>query len=343
MAELWNRLSTRLAQGDNVVLATILQSHGSTPRGIGANMLVFPDGSCYGTIGGGAVEYQVQQLALSTALPEQRSIRKEYTLSNRQAANIGMVCGGNVQVYLQYLSANNTETLAFFQNMSAASQENRSVRWLLSIDTQTEQGQNILCEKNNDLDLPSEVSSLLRRPVPGSVLVNDVFYYVQPISESGSVYLFGGGHISQKVVPVLHSVFFRCVVIDPRAEFVTEALFPNASRRIAQPFQGICNTLSISEDDAIVIVTRGHVDDRTVLIEALQTPAYYIGMIGSRNKINTTYTTLIRENSVPYGALQRVHAPIGLPIGGETPEEIAISIAAELIAARSQRNSTIAP
>jgi len=124
------------------------------------------------------------------------------------------------------------------------------------------------------------------------------------------------------------------VVIDDRPEFADPKKFPDAMEVYQYPFEGVLDRLPIDESSYLVIVTRGHIYDKTVLAQCLKTNAKYIGMIGSRRKRNLIYENLLGEG-LTQDDLDRVHAPIGLHIGAETPEEIAVSIVAELIKIRA--------
>lgn len=149
-------------------------------------------------------------------------------------------------------------------------------------------------------------------------------------------YIFGGGHVSQALVPVISKVNFKSVVYEDRERFADLSLFPGADAAILGSFMNITERVEITEDDYIVIVTRGHQADYEVLEQSLRTPATYIGMIGSRHKFELTRKRL-KEAGFNDDDIARIHNPIGLPILAETPDEIAVSITAELIRHRAER------
>jgi xanthine dehydrogenase accessory factor len=161
-------------------------------------------------------------------------------------------------------------------------------------------------------------------------------YFVEPVSFVSHAYLFGCGHVSQKVAPLLAQLDFSPVVYDDRAEFATQAMFPTAADVICAPFAQADANLSVTPDDEIVIMTRGHANDLTILTWALRTPAYYIGLIGSRSKIAHTRELLLQQGFTD-ADFARVYTPIGLPIRAETPMEIAVSVAAEMIRCRAEQ------
>jgi len=158
---------------------------------------------------------------------------------------------------------------------------------------------------------------------------------LEPIISEPTVYIFGAGHISQQLVPLVKKVHFKTVVIDDREMFANRDRFPEADEVIVIEFEKAFEQLTIDQSSYIVIVTRGHLYDGLILGNAVKTDARYIGMIGSKKKIQTLYQNLLMEG-VPKEVLDRVHAPIGLDINSETPEEIAVSIVAELIKVRGQ-------
>lgn len=160
---------------------------------------------------------------------------------------------------------------------------------------------------------------------------------MQPVGAQGTAYVFGAGHCGEKLVPVLNSLDFFTVVIDDRSDFANRDRFPSADGIVVpESFDGVMATLPIEEDSYIVIVTRGHLHDKSVLRQALTTRAGYIGMMGSKRKVAEIFQAL-REEGFSSQELERVYAPIGLSIEAETPEEIAISIAGELIQVRAAK------
>jgi xanthine dehydrogenase accessory factor len=156
--------------------------------------------------------------------------------------------------------------------------------------------------------------------------------FVEPILPQPALYIFGGGHVSMALALAAHTAGFAIGIIDDRETFANKDRFPMAGE-IFTTYEEAFEKLEPSASSYLVIVTRGHRDDMRVLGWAAQTDARYIGMIGSKRKVLSVYEALEREG-IPIEKLARVHAPVGLEIGALTPEEIAISITAELIAVR---------
>lgn len=159
----------------------------------------------------------------------------------------------------------------------------------------------------------------------------DVF--VECITPQPAAMIFGGGHISKSLAKVLEIAGFRVSVIDNREAFANRERFPDVAEVYSDEFEEAFPKLPINESSYLVIVTRGHRDDMRVLRLALNTPARYIAMIGSKRKVISVMKELEKED-IPREAFDRIFAPMGLEIGAISPEEIAVSVAAEMIAVR---------
>ncbi|HEX6503039.1 MAG TPA: XdhC/CoxI family protein, partial [Terriglobales bacterium] len=157
--------------------------------------------------------------------------------------------------------------------------------------------------------------------------------FVEPVLPPALLYIFGAGHVAASLYKTAHNAGFDVIVVDDREAYANRDRFPDAREVVADDFEQAMKRLSPSESSYIVIVTRGHRDDMRCLRWAVQTPARYIGMIGSRRKTAAIFKELVSE-AVPAKLFERVHAPVGLDIGAVTPEEIAVAITAELIAVR---------
>lgn len=157
--------------------------------------------------------------------------------------------------------------------------------------------------------------------------------FVEPIVPSALLYLFGAGHVAVHLCKVAQNAGFNVTVVDDREAYANRERFPEATEVVAEDFDQAIARLAPSDSSFIVIVTRGHRDDMRILRWAVQSPARYVGMIGSRRKTITIFEEL-RKEGIAAHLFDRVHAPIGLDIGAVTPEEIAVSITAELIAVR---------
>lgn len=164
--------------------------------------------------------------------------------------------------------------------------------------------------------------------------------FIEPVLPMPLLYIFGAGHVAIELFKTARNAGFDCIVTDDRETYANAERFPNALKILAKDFDEALAELTPSESSYIVIVTRGHRDDMRVLRWAVQTPARYIGMVGSKRKAITVFRELTREGLNP-ALFDRVHSPIGLDIGAVTPEEIAISVVAELIAMRRRAGGAL--
>ena len=174
-------------------------------------------------------------------------------------------------------------------------------------------------------------AGLMMRSLPSGEEVN---LFLEPMLSTPVVYLLGGGHVSLPLARLIKTLDFKLVVCDDREDFANEERFPEADEVWVRDFRTVLDEVELGPEAYVVIVTRGHIYDKDVLAQALKQEVAYVGMIGSRRKRDMIYQTLLEEG-YSQEKIKSVHSPIGLGIGAETPEEIAVSVAAELIQVRS--------
>lgn len=336
MKTMFQTISQHLGAGEDLVLVTVVASSGSTPRGAGSRMLLNSRGRICGTIGGGAVEYRSEQLA-QEVLQSRKSCEQSFLLSKNDVQDLGMICGGDVQVFFHFLAAGDETVLALAQAAEALFAEGHDL-WLVSeLSAGGSLGLFSRARGFVGIDAPEALLDAMRRkPIRKEIGGRD--FYVEQIQSSGRVLVFGCGHVAQALVPVLAGVGFRCVAMDDREEFARRELFPDAEDVRLIDFTNVAASVTITEEDYLCVMTRGHAFDAVVQAQAMQSPAAYIGVIGSRRKIAGVTARLKEEYGFADADFERVTSPIGLAIRAETPEEIAISIAAQLIALRAERS-----
>jgi len=339
MKQLIHEMSTLFARGESFVLATVITRNGSAPRSAGAKMLVRADGSTAGTVGGGLLEAQVEQLARQV-LETHAAVVQGFQFSGKDAATMDAICGGQVEVLVEWLNTGDLQLEGIVQGLQAAVIQH-SKTWLvtaLPLPGLTRLHALVYPDGSVTGFLPPELKpeTVVETRQPTLVETSGQRWMVEPLDISGSVYIFGAGHVSRSLAEFTQAVGFWTVVLDDRPEYANDQRFPTADQIIVlDSFADALANIAVDRDSFIVIVTRGHLHDRTVLTQALATNAGYIGMIGSRRKIELTYQELHKEGYSPETLRQRVHAPIGLPIAAETPAEIGISIVAEMIKIRA--------
>lgn len=335
MRQLFEILRKLADEHRDMVLVEVIESFGSTPRKAGAWMVVTARGRSAGTIGGGMAEYAGEQTA-KKVLEEKCSRFEEYHLDTDRAADLGMICGGTVKVHFQYIPWEDRQIGRLQEEVERVCKEG-ACGWLVRELTARSGGMLDVCGAK---ELPEEVAARESDRLVCLEKEGRIYCY-EKIRRPGIVYIFGGGHVAQALVPLLASVEFCCVVLEDRREFLDRKLFPGAwdVRRIQN--DRILEEIEIREEDYVCIMTRGHKDDMLIQAQVLDTPAFYIGVIGSRRKAAAVAKRLEEEFQIPPEEIARVHTPIGLEIGAETPEEIAVSIAAELIRHRAGYGMTV--
>lgn len=338
--------------GGRGCVATLVHSSGSVPMSRRAKLLVRADGSLVGTIGGGCLEAEVWRLARDVIRDGEPRIL-EASLTQDDAAEDGLVCGGRVEILLEpvggpddallyrrigrLLSGRGSGVLA-----TVVEPLSQSLRHLLVCSRGRVAGS--LGSAALEQAVVAEAPEVLRRGVPktwtfaaqaGSVAQDapEVRVFLEPVAPEPLLVVFGAGHVGLATAQMGALAGMRVVVVDDRSEFANADRFPLAEQIVVAPFEHVFDGLPVDESAYVVIVTRGHRHDEAVLRQALRTPARYIGMIGSRRKVALFFQRL-REQGFSEADLRRVHAPIGLEIGADTPEEIAVSILAEIIAVR---------
>lgn len=348
MERVLERLVHFLGHGEDVVLATVVSNSGSTPRTVGAKMLIRSSGETVGTVGGGLVEYQVLQHASKVFRTRSAVLRSEDLMGISIATTYQMICGGRMEFLLELIEASEAnrhrwEVLAqalgggvkylLLSKLGVSEGQGEVERWLV-------EGQQVVsgdfpCGEG----LLHEVEEKEGKGAAGQVvMISGERFLVERSACAGTVYMIGAGHVAQAVAAVAALVNFETVVLDDREEFANDERFPQADRiKVLASFEEALAGMEIDGECYMVIVTRGHRHDKTALAQCLRTEAGYIGMIGSRRKRDMIYQDLLQQGFTQ-AAIDRVHCPIGLNLGGETPEEIAVSIVAELIKVRSERN-----
>lgn len=334
-----------LNQGKALVMATILSKQGSAPRSAGTKMFVHRDGHTSGTIGGGWVEGQVQKLAKDFFKTQKGAVIHEFTLDSKAYVDMDMVCGGDITLLIEYLPAT-SENIELFSGMLeiVTRKENGfMVSRLTKKNSETFEMERFLVSDKKCVGAfeiqPETVTRLAEQTQlmrsPGIIKLDGESFFVEPAQFSGTLYILGAGHLAVETAKLAFGTGFKIIVMDDRREFASEERFPMAEVHVVDNFNRCFDNFFIGEEDYIVIMTRGHLHDEIILEQALKTHAAYIGMIGSKSKKKTIYDHLL-SRGISQARLDTIYAPIGLSIGAQTPQEIAVSIVAELIQVRFQ-------
>ncbi len=337
----------------NVMLATILSTDGSTPASALSKMLVREKGKNWiGTVGGGCVEGDVLEASIQLF---GKGTAKTLTFElNETNIDQGLICGGTLDVLIEPL---NMRDLELFRQLKAARDEGEDSvlatfiakggivggKYCVHVKGEWNDGmmqwwKNLAGNPDNSstseiVAIAEAVGKAHRRnetqllALPGGELI------LEPVKGMPSLIIFGGGHVSKYVSRAAAMTGFRVTIVDDRPEYANAGRFPEADNTLALDFTEALGRIEIKPSTYIVIVTRGHRSDEEILSRVVDSPAKYIGMIGSKRKVLTTYEHLV-QSGVSAELLKRIHAPIGIEIGAATAEEIGISVAAQLIAVR---------
>jgi xanthine dehydrogenase accessory factor len=356
--QIWPEAERTLERGQKFALATVINVRGSTPREVGAKMIVRDDGQ-FGTIGGGCGEAEVFRKA-RLLLDEGRGARlTEIDLTGDfDQQQIG-TCGGIMDVFVDiWMPASDLETV---RQLADAAERNRPAALLTLVhsvdlgsvgaksivDTATEEGRLI-----SALEIPRRAMGQLvartRDGMPALIEISDngganpvtrvdgerPRLFLDPISGAQRLVIAGAGHIAQPLAALGSALGFHVTVIDDRASFANRERFPSADQIVVRAFAAAIEALALDRHCYLVSVTRGHSFDEEVIRTALQhSRGAFIGMIGSRRRVKATLER-IAEGGVSQELLDQVHAPLGMDIAAETPEEIAVSIIAEIVRER---------
>lgn len=314
------RLVDELGQGRPVVLASVLATRGSSPRPAGARMALLPDGVWLGTIGGGPVERVVQERCVGMLAGREHGSLEWFT-----HAKTGTACGGDALVGMRMLDPSVDGDV--LSRMHDGLSRGRSL---------------LLSEEWGDATAPRMTLGTYggQGAMGGVALPTTPTWdeatraYREPLTVDPTAYVFGGGHIGQKLCPVLASVGFSVVIFDDRADMAVPELFPQARGVVCGDFHHIAEKVDIARNDYAVVMTHGHVADIDVLEQLAHARPAYVGCIGSRRKAALVRDTLVRRG-VERAWADDVRLPIGEDILAVTPGEIAVSIAAQMIRCRA--------
>ncbi len=344
MINLWKSLNAVLGRGESAVAAAIVTKDGSSPGPAGARMFVLDDADLLGTVGGGPLEGQTITEAASV-MAHGRPTILPIDLSGEIGDDSDAICGGLVHVFLERLDPV-PATVALFARLERELAANRTCCLVSSLALGARGGQARALLSGDGAVLagglpPGVLEAAVGRarglPGPAVADLGGGEYFLEPFAARDPMLICGAGHIARPTAHLAALTGFRVIVLDDRAEFASPARFPDADEVAVLPsFDDCFAGRRLDADTSVVIVSRCHKQDRKILTQALRTEAGYIGMIGSSRKVAAVLDEQLALG-VPRGRLAAVHAPIGLPIGGDTPPEIAVSIVAECIRERTRR------
>jgi xanthine dehydrogenase accessory factor len=324
----------RLAGGAGAgALASVARRRGSLPMSATAKMLVTASGARLGTVGGGCLEAEITERALEV-IERRLPVVSEHTLNAELAGDYGLTCGGTAVMFIEPVIVDTTLASIYRE---AAALLGRGERAMMATGLEWSAGP----EKGILLPDGAWIGSThpgIREEAERAHGADEEQrfegrMFAERIAGAPRLIVFGGGHVGARVAEAASFAGWRVTVVDDRPDFADPARLPFAEQAVVCDFHDLPATLGVDADTYIVVATRGHQHDALIVEQLARRDVRYLGMLGSRRKVALTWRLLAGEG-VPTERLEAIHAPIGLSIGADTPEEIAVSIVAEMIAVR---------
>lgn len=353
MRDFYREIVDMMNRGERFCFGMVVRTSGSTPQRPGAKAAFLPDGGVKGTLGGGCLEAESRRRGLES-LDTCQSQLFDLHLDGDFGWDDGLICGGTARVFLDPQPHNNKEAME--QALEVVEKGERAVLATIIAAPQIELiGTHHVCGDGHDGNgaMPSELAealareseALLVKPAEVDKLLSlgageyEIFF--QPLLPQPRLYIAGAGHIGGALCHAASWLGFDVTVVDDRPSWANEERLPDAANVVMDDINKVFHNLNTTSDSYIVIVTRGHRHDAEVLREVIHKPAAYIGMIGSRRKCKLIFDGMIDEGVATKEDLHRVHSPMGLDIGSKTVEEIAMSIAVELVKVRRTNDGRV--
>ena len=345
MKEVFHEAVNLLEKDDQIVVATVIRTKGSTPQKPGAKLLVRADGSGVGTLGGGCVEGDIWFAATQLMKGRGSAEYREYQLNEDLAADDGLVCGGTMyflidpvyrpEDYLDYAreidsayEGGGAVALASLIKPGPGNEAPLGSKLFIREDGFTE---GTLGNADLDHEAVKNARGLMVHGKNDYVVTEGgAEYFVEAYTTPPQLVICGGGHVSKAIAAHAKTLGFRLFITDDRTEFANEERFPEADMVVAKKPEEALEELPINPNTFIIVATRGHRFDNVALAAAVNTPARYVGLMGSRRKTILIYEDLVRMG-IPIDRIRDIRSPIGLDISARTPEEIAVSIIAEIL------------
>jgi xanthine dehydrogenase accessory factor len=358
LKNIYLRLLNELERESPLALATIVDTKGSTPQIPGASALFSAGGLLTGTLGGGALEADAQRRTLQS-LKKKVSLLYEFSLTADMSSEEGAICGGEVTILIDARPEEYSDT---FENIRQSLSQRQWGVLATIIGKHTEEKISVArqwIEKGEHFAADSEIHrNLFLEGMKNSLAENrpvllrseekiffedaeETLIFMEPVHPLPHLLIAGAGHIGRAVSHLGRLLDFEVTVVDDRPEFACREKLPEADHIIVDDIGRAIQDIPIASDTYVVIVTRGHRNDADTLRECIHSEAAYIGMIGSARKTELMRKRFLQEGWATPAQFDRVFAPIGIDIPSKTVQEIAVSIAAQLVLVRHQKQKNV--
>ncbi len=334
-----------LGKGEPFVLATVVRTRGSTPQKPGAKLLVRSDGSAVGTLGGGCIEADVwaeaKEILEEKGGPQVRS----FFLNEEIAAKDGLVCGGNMDILIDPLEQQPESSLLIEEILAAyQGKGDRALATLVMGKGKVKNGAKLFIKADGttvgtlgDEALEQKAVEAALEMMPKGrdrwIETKEGKLFVESFTTPPTLVVAGGGHVGKALYTLAKFLEFKVIIVDDRPMYANKERFPEADAIVIDEYDRGLRGLDLTPNCHVIVATRGHKLDDIALAEAARSRAGYVGLLGSKRKAVMIYRDLIRQG-IPLERIAEIRAPVGLDLGGRTPEEIAMSVMAEILALR---------
>ena len=352
MKEVFNKALEELNDGNEFVVASVVKTSGSTPQKPGSKLLVKKDGKTIGTLGGGCVEGDIWFASKEILEKGGKSKYQDYVLNEELASNDGLVCGGTMYFLIDPYRKSNLEiNEKILSEIEKGYQGEFSLIVATIIDSseKNEIGNKLVIKDDGEIfgninqkefiqEISKSANELMTFGNNKVIEINESKIFVEGITTDPAILIAGGGHVGKAIAPLAKASGFNVWVVDDRKDFANKDRFPEAEKVVNSSFDKAFEELPIRKNTFIIIATRGHNYDDIVLEQAVKTDAKYVALLGSKRKAILIYESLLKKG-ISEERLKEVRSPAGLDIGARTPNEIAVSIVAEMISFRNNSSS----
>ena len=340
MRDIILELDIWISEGQDVVLATVVSTWGSAPRAVGAKMALTASGKMCGSVSGGCVEGAVAEAAKQVFNTSQSNLL-EFGVTDDTAWDVGLACGGTISVFVQLLNED------VFRTIRASDNERLAILTVIAGSKNLLGRQMVVTENGDktgsiDSNLDNDAFSIARYSLQQGAskivrLQNSIELFVEVVSAPLTLILIGGVHIAMPLSEMAKMIGYRTIVIDPRRSFGSEDRFPHVDLLLQSWPDSALDELELNSSTAVAVLTHDPKIDDVALVKALPSQAFYVGALGSQ-ATNALRLERLFEAGLKQKDIDRLSAPIGLDIGGRSPQEIALAIMAEITSIQYRRN-----
>lgn len=341
MRDIFPDIAKWFEEGQEIALATVIKTWGSSPRTVGAKMAINQSGGITGSVSGGCVEGAVVTAAMDT-LKDGKPQFLHFDVADETAWEVGVACGGEVDIFLRKLTP---DVMAAFHR-GLDSEDVFALATLVQAPGDLMGKEISLFPDGHRIgEVGSELENRILAAVQDQIKANDpaqfqlgedLTAFIDVMPPPPTLVIVGGVHIAVALVKIARAIGYRVVIVDPRRQFGTRMRFPEVDEIIQKWPEDAFEKIKLNANTAVAMLTHDPKIDDPGLVASLPSDAFYVGALGSRKTQAARRERLLQAGVTPE-LLERLHGPIGLDLGGRSPEEIALAVMAEIIQVRYQQ------